>query len=156
MAAKNDITDTDVEDFRRAVDGNWKNETNKNAMDEYQRLSTKTAYYPGQGTPIGMMYVGLKSGGEDGELLEHVGKALRDDELVVFNDLDFNTARLTFNELTPERKDLIIKELGDRLWYLAAMCNELKISLSEVALRNLQKLNDRNKRGVLGGSGDNR
>lgn len=58
--------------------------------------------------------------------------------------------------LTPERKDQIIDELGDVLWYCAMLATELNSSLSEIAIRNLHKLEDRNNRGVIQGSGDKR
>jgi NTP pyrophosphatase (non-canonical NTP hydrolase) len=89
------------------------------------------------------MYVSLKDCGETGEFAEHVGKAMRDDG---FGDV----------ELTPERKLLLIKEIGDEMWYLAAKCNELGIRLSEAAYTNLDKLCSRTERGVLQGSGDDR
>jgi len=115
-----------------------------NALNLYQRLATGTAIYPGQGSPLGLIYVALKGAGEAGEFAEHVGKAMRDDGFA--GD----------GELTPERRALLIKEIGDELWYLAAKCNELDITLSEAALINVNKLRDRQTRGTLRGSGDDR
>lgn len=48
------------------------------------------------------------------------------------------------------------KELGDVMWYVAAIATEINTSLGVVASRNIQKLFSRRDRGVLGGSGDNR
>lgn len=150
----NKITDEDVSDFRRVV---VDSHDGLNALDEYQRLATKTAIYPGHGTPIGLMYVSLKGAGEAGEFSEHVGKAMRDDSFVsILQISEGNTASVKFNSLTDERREKLILEAGDDLWYLSAKCNELGVTLSEVALLNLQKLNGRTKRGTLGGSGDNR
>jgi len=53
-------------------------------------------------------------------------------------------------------EDALAAELGDVLWYLANCASELGISLSDVALQNLMKLESRKARGVLGGSGDER
>ena len=53
-------------------------------------------------------------------------------------------------------KELMIKELGDVLWYLNASAQELGITLADVAEQNIKKLLDRQNRGVLQGSGDNR
>lgn len=114
------------------------------SLDEYQRIATGTAIYPGQSTALGLAYVGLKMNGEAGEFAEHIGKAMRDD------------AFMETGVLTPERRALIIKELGDVLWYVSAGCRELGISLSEAATGNLVKLTDRQKRGTLRGSGDSR
>ena len=50
----------------------------------------------------------------------------------------------------------IIKELGDVMWYVAMIADYLDVSLSDVALRNINKLSDRNSRGTIEGSGDNR
>jgi NTP pyrophosphatase (non-canonical NTP hydrolase) len=50
----------------------------------------------------------------------------------------------------------MIKELGDVLWYLAALATELKVDLAEVAEKNFHKVTDRKARGVTSGEGDNR
>ena len=53
-------------------------------------------------------------------------------------------------------KELIVKELGDVMWYVSAICDELGVSMEDVARTNIKKLEDRQQRGVLGGNGDNR
>ena len=58
--------------------------------------------------------------------------------------------------LTPERRAQIIREGGDVLWYLAALCEELGIDLDYMAAGNLAKLADRTMRGKLQGAGDDR
>lgn len=134
MSKINRITESDVLDFD--VD---------RSLDLYQIIATRSAIYPGQGTPIGVQYTALKLNGEAGELAEHVGKAMRDDYFGV-----------TEEALTPERQELIIKEVGDCLWYLSAICNELGITLFQAAYTNLRKLASRTERGKLQGGGDNR
>lgn len=126
-------------------------------MHEYQRLATRSAIYPGQGTPLGLNYCALKLNGEAGELAEHVGKAMRDDDLIhVGGSYSDATFAVKFNDLTPERREAIIKEAGDVLWYVSAVANELGMKLHEIAAANLTKLADRTKRNALQGSGDNR
>lgn len=128
-----------------------------NLMDLYQQIATKTAIYPGKGTPLGLDYVALKGAGEAGEFAEHVGKAMCDDSLM--NGLEVSANGITHyagQGLKAERHTALVKEIGDQLWYLSAKCNELGISLSAAALINLQKLQDRTERGKLSGSGDNR
>lgn len=128
---------------------------------EYQRLATRSAIYPGKGTPLGLAYVALKLNGEAGELAEHVGKAMRDDDLVVpFKEAatEDQPAQHYFGytALTPERREAIIKEAGDVLWYLSAITNELGLRLQDIADANLVKLADRTRRNALQGSGDTR
>jgi NTP pyrophosphatase (non-canonical NTP hydrolase) len=124
----------------------------------YQQTATQSAVYPGQGTPLGLAYVALKLNGEAGELAEHVGKAARDEGFFeFFGYADFvETGNPLGASLAPERRELLIKEVGDVLWYLSAACNELGISLSAAAITNLEKLADRQERNVLRGSGDER
>ena len=50
----------------------------------------------------------------------------------------------------------ISKELGDCLWYIAEVCTILGLNLNDVAHDNINKLFDRQHRGVLTGNGDNR
>lgn len=126
-------------------------------LDDYQRIALQSAIYPGQGSIIGLAYVALKMNGEAGEFAEHVGKSMRDDNAgmgIEYNE--FGQISGNFVKLTPERRDKLIKEIGDELWYLAAACKELGITLSEAAAQNLEKLCDRGERGVLSGSGDTR
>jgi len=154
MTAINQITREDVEFFEFAI-------IRGSTFNLYQQTATKSAIYPGQGTPLGLAYVALKLNGEAGEFAEHVGKAMRDDALMHFHHMLDPGVRsqnrvVHFSELTPERRALIVKEIGDVLWYLSAACNELGISLSEAALVNLTKLLDRTERGALQGSGDER
>lgn len=106
-------------------------------FDFYQERATDTAVYPGQGEFMGLAYASLGVNGEAGEIAEHVKKSWRDD-----------------GEITPERRALILKEVGDELWYLAQVCTELDASLGDVALGNIEKLADRRRRDVIHGAGD--
>jgi NTP pyrophosphatase (non-canonical NTP hydrolase) len=150
--AINEVTRADVDFYAYHED--------KRALDEYQRLATRSAIYPGQGTPLGLAYVALKLNGEAGEFAEHVGKAMRDDNFMPVRESEYDMRSFTDasldGELTPSRRELLIKEIGDVLWYLSAACNELGISLSDAAVTNLRKLADRSERGKLQGSGDER
>lgn len=120
-------------------------------FDIYQKQSELTAIYPGKGTLIGLLYVGLGLG-EAGEMQGKIKKILRDDLTV--DDLDtIATEPIAY---TSARIDAISGELGDVLWYLAQTATELGLSLSDIAEANLEKLNSRKERGVLKGSGDNR
>ena len=78
--------------------------------------------------------------GEAGETADKIKKILRDKNGVVSN----------------EDKDLIVKELGDTLWYIAAISRYLNVPLSEVADNNIKKLESRYQRNMLHGEGDKR
>lgn len=109
-------------------------------MNEYQNEALQTAIFPERGEYHGIMYLGLGLAGEAGEVCDHVKKGFRDDNA----------------EILPERKKLLRAELGDVLWYVAVLASELGFTLEEVARYNTVKLADRMRRGVLGGSGDER
>lgn len=109
-------------------------------LNEYQRLAGRTAEYPGRGAQPIAAYPALGLAGEAGEVCEQIKKALRDDG----------------GRITPQRHDALKKELGDVLWYLAALAFELDLDLGDIAQTNLDKLADRKARGVLQGSGDAR
>jgi NTP pyrophosphatase (non-canonical NTP hydrolase) len=58
--------------------------------------------------------------------------------------------------ITAEHIEAIKKETGDLLWYIASICDNLGITLEDVANENIKKLKSRRDRGTLHGSGDNR
>ena len=107
-------------------------------FNEYQKQARKTAIYPNKGNNF--IYPVLGLGGEVGEVTEKIKKVLRDKNGIINN----------------EDKDLIKKELGDVLWYLANLGAELDIDLNDVAETNLKKLLSRQERNQLHGNGDNR
>jgi NTP pyrophosphatase (non-canonical NTP hydrolase) len=106
-------------------------------LDDYQRNAAVYAIFPPE---IGLAYPALGLNGEAGELAEHAKKMIRDDQGV----------------LTDDRREKIKKELGDVLWYLAACATEANLKLSDIGVTNLLKLESRQQRGVLSGSGDDR
>lgn len=129
-------------------------------LNDYQTAAIGTAFYPGQGTPMGLIYCSLKMTGEAGEFSEKVGKAIRDDGFAAATAVILDGGgRVGIDwgaEMTDERREALAKELGDILWYVAATAQELGLTLAEVAGMNLSKLADRQARGVLQGSGDER
>jgi NTP pyrophosphatase (non-canonical NTP hydrolase) len=101
-------------------------------FDEYQQEAKKTAVYEHNFYPFGSLMI------EAAEFADLVAKQqLRGDDKGVFAD------------------DLIA-EAGDVLWNLAVALDQYEIDLSVVAEYNIQKLRDRQERGVLKGDGGNR
>ena len=107
-------------------------------FEEYKKRAWETAIYPDKGNNF--CYPALGLGGESGEVLEKIKKIIRDDK----------------GKINEEKKEDLKKELGDVLWYVAALANEFKFNLDEIAEKNLIKLKSREKRNLLHGSGDNR
>lgn len=118
------------------------------SLCEYQAAASETAVYPDSGkqTLIAQTYCGLKLSGEAGEVGEKMAKLL------------YRLDPLGLTNLTREQyaREVLKKELGDVLWYVAQLCTELNLSLEDVANANLDKLANRAARGVLKGSGDDR
>lgn len=113
-------------------------------LDSYQDKATNFAIYKGS-----LLYPTLGLAGEAGEVSEKVKKLYRDDE---FN---FMQEDLT-DELEPEQARDLALELGDVLWYVANIANDIGYSLEEIADMNIDKLSSRMSRGALKGSGDHR
>jgi len=107
-------------------------------FDNYQIEARKTAIYPNKDRNF--IYPTLGLVGESGEVAEKIKKILRDKN----------------GNFDDESKLALKKELGDVLWYLSNLCNELGFSLNDVAEENLEKLNLRLTRGKISGSGDDR
>lgn len=101
-------------------------------MDTYQDKASYTAIYSSKHSVI---YPALGLAAEAGEVANKVKKILRDQKFDRY---------------------AIASEIGDCLWYIAALCRDLNLDLSQVARENLEKLSDRKERGVLSGNGDKR
>ena len=98
----------------------------------------ETAIYP-RNKAIEYLTLGLT--GEAGEIANKVKKVIRDNGN---------------KPMSKGTKELISAELGDVLWYVAMLADELGTSLDDIADNNLCKLADRRARNKLGGSGDER
>jgi NTP pyrophosphatase (non-canonical NTP hydrolase) len=55
-----------------------------------------------------------------------------------------------------EFKAVIVKEMGDVLWYLAETATQLGLQLEDIATANVDKLLARKDKGTIHGDGDNR
>lgn len=104
---------------------------------EYQEYAEKTAMYPESAR---LTYPALGLCGEAGELANKIKKVIRDDG----------------NQLSDEKRVSILGEIGDVLWYCAALASDLDASLQAIAEDNIAKLRSRAERGAIQGSGDNR
>lgn len=104
---------------------------------EYGKIAATTDRYPNDCKP--WVYA-LGVTGEAGELADKLKKVYRDKGGV----------------FKQEDRDEIAKEIGDVLWYLTRLAATLGFPMKDVASMNLSKLLDRARRGVIGGSGDNR
>jgi len=103
---------------------------------DYQNQANDTAIYPNGSR---LVYPALGLAGEAGEVADKIKKLIRDKRT-----------------LDAQERIEIAKEVGDVLWYVAAMARDLGIDMDTMARMNLEKLRDRAKRGVVGGSGDAR
>lgn len=106
-------------------------------INQYHEAIREFAIYPDSdtGSTRELSYLALGLGGESGEVLEKTKKLIRD------NKFD---------------REEVAKELGDVLWYLARYANAIGYDLDTIAQMNIDKLESRKARHVLGGSGDNR
>jgi NTP pyrophosphatase (non-canonical NTP hydrolase) len=104
-------------------------------FDEYQEQAMTTR------TPTAnSAYALLGLSGEVGEVHSLFAKQIRDEHL---DDDD---------EFLLQMK----KELGDVLWFIAAIAKDFDINLSDIAKTNIEKLKKRKESGTIQGSGDNR
>lgn len=101
-------------------------------LNDYQKMAARTAIYK---STHAIMYPALGLAAEAGEVANKVKKILRDDNF---------------------DRQAISDEIGDVLWYIAALSRDLNIDLHDIAMQNLEKLYGRKARGTLTGSGDKR
>ncbi len=102
---------------------------------EYQNKVLKTGVYPKKYS-ISFPALGLCE--EAGEVCGKIAKMMRDNISLV------------------DQKDSLQKEMGDVLWYLAALAHDCGLSLQAIAETNIEKLKARQQAGTLHGEGDNR
>lgn len=102
------------------------------SMNEYQNMAVRTAIYKAEHQ---LLYPALGLAGEAGEVANKIKKVIRDGTL--------------------DRND-VASELGDVLWYVAALARDLNVDLQDLAMQNLEKLYDRAARGAIQGNGDKR
>ncbi len=107
-------------------------------FNQYQKRALETAMYPNIGQSI--IYPALGLTGEAGEVSELIKKMIRDDG----------------GQLTEQRREKLLKELGDVLWYVAVVAHEAGLMLGDVAQVNLDKLSRRKSEGKITGSGSDR
>lgn len=115
--------------------------------NDYQSIAHTTAIYPSgriglddTNHIVDYIYPALGLAEEAGEVVGKFAKVVRDNGGVI----------------DAERREDIIKELGDVCWFVAELCTILNIDLEDVMQKNLDKLASRKNRGVIHGEGDNR
>ena len=106
-------------------------------LNQYQEEALKTAIYPEDKKII---YPTLGLTGEAGEVAEKVKKVIRDNN----------------QEFTDEKKRQIALEISDVLCYCATLAHDIGYTLEEIAQMNIDKLESRQQRNKIGGSGDER
>jgi len=121
--------------MKQSKDGiNWQ-ELTEMTMGEYQVLSARTDKCPGN-----LEYHILALAAEAGEVAGKMSKIIRDRN----------------GEMIPTDNLALLHELGDVLWHLTQAAKALGFTLDQVAIANIEKLYDREKRGKISGSGDSR
>ena len=99
--------------------------------DEYQKKAARTLLPEANSSvnakELMQVWCALGLVGEAGEVGDHIKKS-------VFHRHGID-------------KDELVKELGDVLWYLSALCTLLHIPLAEVMRRNIEKIDKRYPQG---------
>lgn len=111
-------------------------------FNEYQVAARDTASYPDKG--YNLIYPALGLAGESGEVVDKIKKMWR------------NRGITAGDSVNAEEHIALVKELGDVMWYVAALASELRVSMEYIAETNITKLRDRQARGVIKSEGDNR
>lgn len=106
-------------------------------MNDYQKFVVSTKRYDPE---YAVIYPALGLASEAGEVAGKVKKVLRD----------------AAGKLDLEQAHKIIDELGDVMWYVTCIVDDLGFTLEEVIERNQAKLLGRVERNTIQGSGDER
>ena len=110
-------------------------------FDAYQKKAERSdTFKPCALNEVGFTEKIMGLAGESGEAVDKFKKVLRDKNGVI----------------SDEDRENIVKELGDILWYIASIARYMGVPMSEVAEKNVEKLEARLKRGTVHGEGDER
>lgn len=120
-------------------------------LNDYQTWTREPSTYPGActGSAEAVVYALLLLAEEAGEVCGKASKAIRGDN----GSCGFSALK---NLRSGEGRDKVVKELGDTLFGLARVADELGIPLQEILDANVEKLKGRMQRGTVKGSGDDR
>ena len=130
-------------------------------LNEYQKAAMSTRL-PSSDNFSYMMF-GLVE--EVGELAGKISKGIRkgvssiglDSEVAEqMSPGDVEANDIYFLDAAEDQREAIKKELGDVMWMVAGITDELGWSLEEICRENLRKLADRKARGKIDGCGDER
>ncbi len=111
-----------------------------------QEQANKTAVYP---KANGRVYTTMGLAGEAGEVANIVKKLMLRGDMKVEDIFADPQPILNLAES-------LAKEMGDLFWYWLQMCTEFGFNADKIAQLMFEKLADRQERGTLKGSGDNR
>jgi NTP pyrophosphatase (non-canonical NTP hydrolase) len=87
----------------------------------YEDFVQETAFFP---KDQALLYLGTALAGEVGEVCNEIKKCCRDEK----------------NVLTYARREKILDECGDVLWYLTALVSQLDSDLKTVMFHNMMKI----------------
>ena len=104
-------------------------------LNDYSKFTLTTAQYQGAGTHSfeEIVYLTLGLASEAGEVAGKLKKIIRGDRV---------------------EPEAFVSEVGDVLWYLVRICDNLNISLEQLADLNAAKLTKRVKDNTIKGEGD--
>lgn len=94
----------------------------------YSKHAESTKIYPDS---LGLIYLALGLASEAGEVAQVMKKAIRDD--------NYSPGQ----KLPDDKVGKLVDELGDCLWYIARLSDELGVGLDIVAKNNIIKLKNR-------------
>ena len=109
-------------------------------LNDYQEKAWSYALPPAKNSTY--LFPGLAA--EVGELCGAQAKWIRDNPTT------------TDQELWEKKQEMLKKELGDILWFVAGIASNYQWKLEDIAKMNIDKLEDRRQRNVIQGSGDER
>ena len=114
----------------------------------YQSLARKTAVYDFGDYPL------LALSEEVGEVMGKIAKFGRKNSVPVH--LVIEAIAKPVNDAQLKLREEVSKEMGDVIWQWVNLCHELDMNPAQIMQDNLDKLQGRQERGTLEGSGDER